>query len=253
MNKFAISMFALAVAVLAGGDAWAQGRGGGGGPSAGRGGGMFMGGQPGWGNAPGWNRGSGGTWSGGRWAGSGGWGRPVWGTPGWGRPGWGGVWVGGNPGWWGWNTGWWAPGWGVSVGVPVVAGWPTIVSGSWTAVPVDAWSAAGTSESLAWVESPAGSGTFNGGVAGGGDSGAGRGSASPATASSNAVLPPANYWYYCASPAGYFPYVQQCASAWIPVIPQAPSAAGTPPQVAPVRSSPSRAAPGADASSARTY
>ena len=27
-------------------------------------------------------------------------------------------------------------------------------------------------------------------------------------------------WYYCTSPAGYFPYVQACNRAWIPVTPQ---------------------------------
>jgi hypothetical protein len=175
----------------------------------------------------------------------------VGGNPGW--WGWNNGWWGWNTGWWGWNTGWWGPGWGVSVGVPVVTGWPTTVSGSWTAVPVDAWSTTGTSESLAWIESPAGSGAFSGSAAVGGDSGADRGGSSPAAASSNAVSPPASYWYYCTSPAGYFPYVQQCGSAWIPVIPQAPSAAGTPPQVAPVRSSPPQVAPGAGASGAPTY
>jgi len=25
---------------------------------------------------------------------------------------------------------------------------------------------------------------------------------------------PAQYWYYCESPAGYYPYVSQCPSAW---------------------------------------
>jgi hypothetical protein len=28
------------------------------------------------------------------------------------------------------------------------------------------------------------------------------------------------YWYYCTEPAGYFPYVQSCNKAWIPVVPQ---------------------------------
>ena len=28
------------------------------------------------------------------------------------------------------------------------------------------------------------------------------------------------YWYYCTEPAGYFPYVQSCNRAWIPVVPQ---------------------------------
>ncbi|MBV9553746.1 MAG: hypothetical protein JO032_13270 [Alphaproteobacteria bacterium] len=37
-----------------------------------------------------------------------------------------------------------------------------------------------------------------------------------------AAPPPqiAGYWYYCASPQGYYPYVQQCSVAWQPVPPQ---------------------------------
>jgi hypothetical protein len=27
------------------------------------------------------------------------------------------------------------------------------------------------------------------------------------------------YWYYCPNPAGYYPYVQQCPSAWMQVVP----------------------------------
>ena len=34
-----------------------------------------------------------------------------------------------------------------------------------------------------------------------------------------------NYWYYCTDPAGYFPYVQTCNKAWIPVVPQVGTAA----------------------------
>ena len=30
----------------------------------------------------------------------------------------------------------------------------------------------------------------------------------------------ASYWYYCTEPAGYYPYVQQCARPWIAVQPQ---------------------------------
>jgi hypothetical protein len=25
------------------------------------------------------------------------------------------------------------------------------------------------------------------------------------------------YWYYCQSPAGYYPYIQQCGTNWQPV------------------------------------
>ena len=39
---------------------------------------------------------------------------------------------------------------------------------------------------------------------------------------------PVTYWYYCTEPAGYYPYVQSCDRAWIPVLPSsvtpAPSA-----------------------------
>ena len=34
-----------------------------------------------------------------------------------------------------------------------------------------------------------------------------------------APAPPSS-WYYCADPAGYYPYIQQCNSAWMPVAPQ---------------------------------
>jgi hypothetical protein len=39
-------------------------------------------------------------------------------------------------------------------------------------------------------------------------------------ASPPAPAPAATYWYYCTNPAGYFPYVQNCNKAWIPVVPQ---------------------------------
>ena len=29
-----------------------------------------------------------------------------------------------------------------------------------------------------------------------------------------------SFWYYCAEPAGYFPYVQNCSKAWMQVVPQ---------------------------------
>jgi hypothetical protein len=29
-----------------------------------------------------------------------------------------------------------------------------------------------------------------------------------------------SYWYYCTEPAGYYPYVQRCSKAWMPVVPQ---------------------------------
>jgi hypothetical protein len=35
-----------------------------------------------------------------------------------------------------------------------------------------------------------------------------------------APAPAGSYWYYCQNPAGYYPYVQQCAGPWQPVPPQ---------------------------------
>ena len=39
------------------------------------------------------------------------------------------------------------------------------------------------------------------------------------------VQRPPSLWYYCQSPAGYYPYVSRCSQAWIPVDP-----ASVPPQ-----------------------
>ena len=33
--------------------------------------------------------------------------------------------------------------------------------------------------------------------------------------------PPPVYWYYCQSPAGYYPYVAQCPGGWLTVVPSA--------------------------------
>jgi hypothetical protein len=44
------------------------------------------------------------------------------------------------------------------------------------------------------------------------------------TPSATPASPTQPVWYYCMEPAGYFPYVQNCNRAWIPVSPQqAPS------------------------------
>lgn len=116
-------------------------------------------------------------------------------------------------------------------------GWPTTVTGSWTTVPIggDLWNGVGVTDSGGWIESPSAAAGAGEAVGGWADSA------------------PASYWYYCSNPAGYFPHVQECGSAWIPVIPQAPSAAGTPPQVAPIRSSPSRVAPAPGPAGTSTY
>ena len=34
--------------------------------------------------------------------------------------------------------------------------------------------------------------------------------------------PPQPYWYYCDTPPGYYPYVQQCPGGWRQVIPTPP-------------------------------
>jgi hypothetical protein len=41
--------------------------------------------------------------------------------------------------------------------------------------------------------------------------------AAPQAAPQNEV-----YWYYCANPAGYYPYVQQCPGGWQRVVPTPP-------------------------------
>ncbi len=33
--------------------------------------------------------------------------------------------------------------------------------------------------------------------------------------------PQQQYWYWCDDPRGYYPYVQQCTTGWMPVVPQA--------------------------------
>lgn len=40
---------------------------------------------------------------------------------------------------------------------------------------------------------------------------------------------PGQYWYYCQSPPGYYPYVQQCGSGWQPVPITPPPGYGAPP------------------------
>lgn len=34
---------------------------------------------------------------------------------------------------------------------------------------------------------------------------------------------PAGYWYYCANPPGYYPYVQECPNGWQQVSPNPPN------------------------------
>jgi len=31
---------------------------------------------------------------------------------------------------------------------------------------------------------------------------------------------PADYWYYCQDPQGYYPYVKKCPDGWMKVVPE---------------------------------
>jgi len=42
-----------------------------------------------------------------------------------------------------------------------------------------------------------------------------------------------NYWYYCTNPQGYFPYVKDCQTSWMTVLPQAPNQTAQPVQPGP--------------------
>ncbi|MCC7327985.1 MAG: hypothetical protein IT521_14415 [Burkholderiales bacterium] len=221
--RIAIPVMCAAMAALAASSvADAQGRSGGGGgrPGMSGGGGYGGGGRPGM--SGGGRSYSGGTVRGTHWNGGGrpgwgaagrpgwgapghpGWGRPGWGAPGrpgWGRPGWGwgsgwgpawraGWWGGG----WGWNAGWggwWGPSVGFAIGAPVVwNNWSTPVVVNSTPL---TW---GDPVTVAESQVPV------------------------VVAQAAPAAPATTLWYYCTSPAGYFPYVQNCDEAWIPVAPQ---------------------------------
>ena len=119
----------------------------------------------------------------------------VWGGPGWWGPRWGpGVWgpsvrVSGvwGPGWWGpgvWGPGWWGPGvWGPGVWGPSVA---VVSSPQVVMVP---------SEPRVFVERDA--------------------PVAPAAQ-------PQQWWYWCQSAQGYYPYVSACSEGWRRVEPQVP-------------------------------
>lgn len=44
----------------------------------------------------------------------------------------------------------------------------------------------------------------------------------PAPSPTVYVAPPTQWWYYCAQPAGYYPYVNQCLTGWTKVTPRPP-------------------------------
>ncbi len=40
------------------------------------------------------------------------------------------------------------------------------------------------------------------------------------------TAPSSNYWYYCPDTQSYYPYVKECPSAWMAVLPQTPTQPG---------------------------
>lgn len=42
--------------------------------------------------------------------------------------------------------------------------------------------------------------------------------------------PEQTYWYYCPSPQGYYPYIKDCPSGWMKVVPPAPPNGAQQPQ-----------------------
>jgi hypothetical protein len=207
--KIALTGIALVLSLaLAGAAAPVEAQSGGyrGGPPPGGTGGGYRGGPPpgggyrgapppaAWGGTwrgPGWN-----TWHGGR----------PWG-PAW-RPGWGGGWGGWGWNGWGWGAGWgpgwgwgagWNPGWGWG---PGVWGWgvgaPVVVASS----PVSIW--APPVGPTVYVER---------------EGAAAEVPPAPATAPSAQ-----QWWYWCASAHGYYPYVGACPEGWQRVAPQVPAA-----------------------------
>jgi hypothetical protein len=124
-------------------------------------------------------------WSGGAWR-HGAWGPGVWRGSGWVSSGWWGPGVWG-PGWWGpgvWGPGVWGPGvWSTGVWGPSVA---VVSSPQVVMVP---------SEPRVFVERDA--------------------PAAPAAQ-------PQQWWYWCQSAQGYYPYVSTCSEGWRRVEPQVP-------------------------------
>jgi hypothetical protein len=165
--------------------------GGGGGGWHGGGGGGWHGGGGGWhGGGGGWH-GGGSGWHGGSW-GSSGWRGGYWRGSGWGwRGGWGPYW---RSGWWG---GYWGPNVGIYVGAPFWGWGMPFYSAAWAPFYAASWA-------------PLDTGTVI-------DDNTGF----DAPLAQAPALAQTTYWYYCKNPAGYYPYVQNCNQAWVPVVPQA--------------------------------
>lgn len=115
--------------------------------------------------------------------------------PGWGpvyRPAWG-PWYGGPRWYGGWYGGWYGPRVGVTIGGPW--GWPY-------SYPYPVYTAPQVvvvpqTVPVPYVEQP-----------------------TPPPAQPAAPAAQQTLWFYCTNPAGYYPYVQNCTQAWIPVRPQ---------------------------------
>ena len=197
MKKSVLALIAAVALALTAGVADAQ-RGGGGGGGGGRGGGGWSGG--GGHGGGGWSGGGGGWHGGGSgWHGGGsGW---HGGGSGWHGGGWRGGWHGG--GWRGgcWGCGWW---WG---GAAVIAtspwwGWPYWWNAPYWGATYPVATTYTTYDPIVYVEQSQGV------------------QSPPANAPSVPSGSPVT-WFYCTSPAGYYPYVQSCSKPWMRVVPDA--------------------------------
>jgi hypothetical protein len=95
----------------------------------------------------------------------------------------------------GWYGGWYGPSVGFYLGYPGYWGWPYAYGypyGYASYAYADAYPAYAPSQPTYYFED---------------------------TARAPQAAAPA-YWYYCTDPAGYYPYVRNCASPWVPVVPQ---------------------------------
>ena len=117
------------------------------------------------------------------------------------------------PGYGGWWYGYPAYGFGLGLGLGYGAGWSVgygfpAYYGSWSAYAVNPYgygygvrpAPLGWNDDLVYVEQPQ--------------------PVAPAP-----QRPSGGFWYYCADPAGYHPYVQRCSQPWIAVQPQPSPAA----------------------------
>jgi hypothetical protein len=200
MNKIAAALIlAFATASLAGA-AVAQ-RGGGGHSGGSSGGSSHSGGS------------SGGSWHGGGSGGS------------WHGGGSGGSWHGNGSGYWrggysgsyygrgyygrGWYGGWWGPSVGVYFGGPGYwGGWDPWYYGYPYAYGYPYGYPYGDAPQSVYV-APDASTTY-----------VEPAPASPAVAAPQPADVPPTFWFYCTDPAGYYPYVQNCSKAWMPVDPK---------------------------------